>query len=220
MKKKLVIFGIGSIGQLVKLYFENDSQYEVAAFTLDDNFIKDPIFEGLKVHEFSNIEVKFPPLDYDMFIAIGYSDMNQNREKKFFEAKEKGYKLATFVSSRCTYLAQEQPGENTFIFENNAIQPFVKIGKNVIIWSSNIISHHSTIEDHIFISSHVSVGGHCLIKSNSFLGLNSTIGPNVIVAEKTLVGAGAVIVKNTITDKIYVAPKAIKLTINSAEIKL
>jgi acyl-[acyl carrier protein]--UDP-N-acetylglucosamine O-acyltransferase len=65
-------------------------------------------------------------------------------------------------------------GENCFIFEDNTIQPFVRIEDNVILWSGNHIGHHSTIKSHNFISSHVVVSGQCTIEPNCFIGVNST----------------------------------------------
>ena len=46
----------------------------------------------------------------------------------------KGYKLASYVSSKATLLNNRQFGENCFIFEDNTIQPFVKIGNNITLW--------------------------------------------------------------------------------------
>lgn len=66
-------------------------------------------------------------------------------------------------------------GDNCFVFENQTIQPFVKIGNDVIIWSGNHIGHHSMIGDHCFISSHVVISGNVKIEPYCFLGVNSSI---------------------------------------------
>ena len=44
---------------------------------------------GLPVHAFENIEEKFPPNEFSMFIALAYSEMNKKRTKFFNEAKRK-----------------------------------------------------------------------------------------------------------------------------------
>ena len=64
------------------------------------------------------------------------------------------------MSSRCSFLTQYPHGDNCFILEDNTVQPFVRIGSNVTLWSGNHIGHDSTIGDHCFISSHVVVSGH------------------------------------------------------------
>ena len=77
--------------------------------------------------------------------------------------KSLGYELVSYVSSRCSFLSQYPPGDNCFILEDNTVQPFVRIGSNVTLWSGNHIGHDSVIGDHCFISSHVVVSGHVSI---------------------------------------------------------
>jgi sugar O-acyltransferase (sialic acid O-acetyltransferase NeuD family) len=217
---KLIIFGNGDIAQIAKYYFQIDSPHQVVAFTLDKNYIKENTFEGLPVVPFEDIEKQYPPSEFQMFIAIAYGEMNKLRERKFYEAKLKGYHLVSYISSKCTYLSPYKCGENCFIFEDNTIQPFVQIKDNVTIWSGNHIGHHSIIHSHNFISSHVVISGHCEIESNCFLGVNSTIAHYVKIAKGTLIGAGAIITKNTEPDSVYVPAKSVKLDKKSFEFKL
>jgi len=218
--KKLIIFGSGDIAQIANYYFDIDSDYSIVAFTVDRAYIKSEDLEGKPIIPFEEITDKFPPDQYEMFIALSYSKLNTVRENKYNEAKLKGYTIASYISSKCSYLSQFPPGENAFIFEDNSIQPFVKIGHNVTLWSGNHIGHHSIIHDHNFISSHVVISGHCIVNSHCFLGVNSTLAHNVEVATKTIVGAGAVIVKNTEENSVYVAPRSVKLSKKSDEITL
>ncbi len=218
--KKLIIFGTEDIAQMARHYFINDSEYQIVAFTVDKEYQKSDELDGMPLIPFHEITTHFPPDSHDMFIALGYSKLNTNREKKFYEAKDLGYSLATYISSKCHYLSQFPPGENCFIFEDNTVQPFVHIKDNVILWSGNHIGHHSTIESHNFVSSHVVVSGHCVIKSNCFLGVNATIANNITIAEGTLVGAGALINKNTDPYGVYVVPRATKIKKRSDEINL
>lgn len=218
--KKLIIFGTGDIAQIANYYFEIDSEYEVLAFTVDKEYCKGDSFENKPLTSFEEITEKYGVDDYYIFIALSYSNMNQLRESKFKEAKQKGYKIASYISSKCTYLSQFQPGENAFIFEDNTIQPFVKIGDNVTLWSGNHVGHHSIIESHNFVSSHVVISGHCTIKSYCFLGVNATLAHKVTLAEGTLLGAGVVISKDTEENGVYVAPRSIKLDKNSFDLKL
>src|SRR5262249_56266907 len=117
---------------------------------------------------------------------------------KYHDAKARGYSLVSYVSSRCTYLSDRQPGENCFILEDNTIQPFVTIGNDVTLWSGNHIGHDSTIDDHCFVSSHVVISGHVHVGSHSFIGVNATIRNSITIAPRTLIGAGAIVMKDTI----------------------
>lgn len=202
MKKKLVIFGLGDLARMAIFYFNKDSDYEVAAFTVTNEYIKEKTYHGLPIVPFESIEISHPKEQYDLFIAIGYSYLNQLRARFYFEAKQKGYKLASYISSMATVLSEEI-GDNTFIFEDNTIQPYVKIGNNVILWSGNHIGHDSIIEDHCFITSHVVLAGWTLVGSYSFIGINATIKDKVKIGEKCVIGAGALITKNTQPGRIY-----------------
>jgi len=218
--KKLIIFGTGDIAQIANYYFNIDSDYEVVGFTVDKPYINGNTYEGLPLIPFEEITDKYPPVEYDMFIALSYSKMNKIREEKYFQAKNKGYKLASYVSSKATYLTQFKHGDNCFIFENNTIQPFVRLGNNVTLWSGNHIGHHSVIHDHNFITSHVVISGHCIVESNCFLGVNSTVGHKIVIKKETLLGAGVVVSKNTEEKSIYVPARSVKLNKTSDEIEL
>lgn len=215
--KKVVVFGRGLYTEIVNQYFKDDSDYEIVAFTLDDDYITSDIYLGLPMVKFSEVTDLYPPDKFDMFVSISYTEMNSLRERKYIEAKNKGYNLISYISSKCNFLTKEKIGDNCFIFEDNTIQPFVKIGNNVILWSGNHIGHHSVIHDHNFISSHVVISGQCIVKEKCFVGVNSTIGHKVILEKETLIGAGSVITKDTDECSVYVPAKSVKLNKKSNE---
>ena len=217
---KLVIFGRGPVAQIANDYFTDDSDLEVVAFCLDKKYIESASYEGKPMVCFEDIQELYPPEKHQMFIALSYTEMNKFRERKYLEAKEKGYRLTSYISSKCSYLSKYECGDNCFIFEDNTIQPYVKIGNNVTLWSGNHIGHHSVIKDHNFISSHVVISGHCTINSNCFLGVNATLGHQVVLAKGSLLGAGVVVSKNTEENGVYVAPRSVKLNKPSNKIKL
>jgi len=217
--KKVVVFGTTEFAEVVYFYLTNDSEYEVVAFTTHKQFITDKELFHLPVIPFENIESQFNSKDFSMFIAIAYSKMNKVRADLCEQAKQKGYELISYVSSKATTWADLSIGENCFIFENNVIQPFVKIGNNVIIWSGNHIGHHSTIHDHCFISSHVVIAGNVTIDPYCFLGINSTIRDGIKIARECLIGAGALILKDTQEKGVYTTDSAKRLSIESDKLK-
>jgi sugar O-acyltransferase (sialic acid O-acetyltransferase NeuD family) len=199
---KIVLFGAGDIARLADFYFSTDSEHEVVAFTVDAEYLTGETFLGRPLIPFDRIASIYPPSSFKMFVALSYAKMNQVREAKCHEARAAGYDLVSYVSSRCSFLTQYPIGDNCFILEDNTVQPFVRIGSNVTLWSGNHIGHDSTIGDHAFVSSHVVVSGHVQIGTNCFIGVNATIGNGITIAPFTLVGAGALIMKDT-------APRAV-----------
>ncbi len=193
--KRLVIYGTGLIAEVASFYFERETSYTIAAFTNAAEFITDETFHGHPLVPFEDIENRYPPADYDMFIALGYTKTNQVRQARYLEAKQKGYACATYISPKATYYGTPV-GENCFILENNVVQPFTRIGDNVTLWSGNHIGHHSTIKSHCFISSHVVISGNVVINENCFLGVNSTLRDNIELGDFTVVSSGAVVMKD------------------------
>ncbi len=207
-KAQVVIYGLGKFAQVAMHYLACDSPFEVVAFTADRAYMGGDSAFGLPAVPFEEVERAYPPDRYSMLVAIGYSGGNRLRAAKYYEAKAKGYRLITYVNSRTAMWGEVDIGDNCFIFENETIQPFVKIGNNVVIWSGNHIGHHSVIGDHCFISSHVVVSGGATIGPYSFLGVNSCIRDGIRIAKGSVVGMGAVIVKDTAEGGVYVGVAA------------
>ncbi len=197
MKKKLIIFGNHDTAELAHYYFKNDSDYVVEAFTADDKYVNKDTFDSLPLIPFSMISKEYPPSKFHFFVALTARNMNKNREQKYQKAKNLGYKVVSYISSKATYWPGTNFGENCFILEDNTIQPFVKLGNNITLWSGNHIGHHSIIDDHVFFTSHVVLSGHCKVESYSYFGVNSTIRDATKIAKGSFIAMGANVVKNT-----------------------
>ena len=138
-----------------------------------------------------------------MFVAIGFSGVNKARREVYEECKARGYELISYVNSRATCWGELVLGDNCFVFEENVIQPNVRIGNDVIVWSGNHIGHDSTIEDHGFIASHAVISGNVTIGESSFVGVNATFRDGIAVAPRCVIGAGALIMKDTVEGGVY-----------------
>lgn len=210
--KKIIIFGTGSFAELADYYFRTDAGYDVIGFVVTTQIkASNNTFKGKPVYSLENIRNILQPSEVDVFVAIGYRSMNLIRSDICKLVKKMGFKLTSFIHSKVTCSNNLKVGENTFIFEDNTIQPFVKIGNGVVLWSGNHIGHHSIIKDWVFITSHVVVSGHCIVEEYSFLGVNSTIVDEVIIGKKNLIGPGSIIQKSTGNEEVWVAEKAKKI---------
>jgi sugar O-acyltransferase (sialic acid O-acetyltransferase NeuD family) len=215
--KKLIIVGNGETALLAYEYFTFDSQYEVVAFSVEKDYMKDIYLNNLPVVPFEGLIDKFSIESHEIFIAVSSSNLNRLRTKFYLAAKEMGYSLASYVSSKAFLWPNVKIGENCFILENNTIQPFVEIGNNVTLWSGNHIGHRSVIKDHCFITSHVVISGFCVIKESSFIGVNSTISDNIIIERDCLISLGSVISKNTVEGAIYKGNPATKHKLSTSQ---
>jgi sugar O-acyltransferase (sialic acid O-acetyltransferase NeuD family) len=217
---KVVIFGAGDIARLAHFYFTTDTGHDVVGFTVDREYRREDTFLGLPLCDAEEVTTRFPPDEHEMFVALSYAKMNRVRADKYAAMRAGGYRLTSYVSSRCTYLAQTPPGDNCFILEDNTVQPFVTIGNNVTLWSGNHIGHDAVIEDHCFITSHVVISGSVRIGARSFIGVNSTLRNSITIAPATLIGAGSVIMKDTVEKGVYLPERAKLFPKSSDEIEL
>jgi len=202
-KEKLVIVGAGEFAQIAYEYFTYDSPYEVVAFSVEKEFIKDKELFELPVVPFEELENLYDPLKYKVFVAVTYTQLNRVRTRLYKEAKQKGFSAISYVSSKAFVWRNVGIGENCFIFENNVIQYHTQIGNNVIIWSGNHIGHRTQISDNCYIASHVVISGYCEIGENCFLGVNCSLNDRIKIAKDCIIGNGAVVTKDTEQGKVY-----------------
>lgn len=197
MKNKLLIFGNTNLADMANYYFEHDTDYQVVAFVVDDEYYSEGFFCGKPVIPFSRAKEEFTPDEYNLFVAIGYTDQNRIRERVYDRCRNLGYTLPSYISSKSTVFDTLVVGDNCFILEDNTIQPFAVIGNDVCLWSGNHIGHHAVIEDHCFITSHVVISGGVHVGKNCFIGVNSSLRDHISIGDHCLIGAGSWINKNT-----------------------
>jgi sugar O-acyltransferase (sialic acid O-acetyltransferase NeuD family) len=202
----MVIVGDSAFAEVAYEYFTHDSDMQVVGFVVEREYLKRTELFDLPVVALEDVDSHFAPAEHDFFAALVYTQLNRLRTRLYRSMKNKGYKAASYISSRAFVWPNVKVGEHCFVFEDNTVQPFSVIGNNVVLWSGNHIGHHSIIRDNCFISSHVVVSGFCDIGENCFMGVNSSIGNNVTVGADCLIGAGALVTKNLEVDSVVRGP--------------
>lgn len=201
---RLIVIGDGPFAEIAYEYFTHDSPHTVVAFSVEEAYLRRDRLFDLPVVPFEQIERTYDPADHAFFVAVTYTQANALRTRLYDAARHKGYAPASYISSRAFVWPNCRIGEHCFIFENNVVQPFVTIGRNVVLWSGNHIGHHSTINDHCFFSSHVVVSGLCEVGEYCFLGVNSTVADHVAIGHHCVIGAGALVLGNVPDDQVVV----------------
>ena len=215
---KVIIFGIQDFAELAHYYLSNDSEHEVVAFCVNNEYIPESnAFHGLPVVAFEEVEKLYPPHEFSFFAPLAPKKMNRLRENIYNQIKSKGYKLISYISSKATVF-NNKIGDNCFILEDNTLQPFTDIGNNVVMWSGNHIGHHGKIKDHVMFTSHVVLSGHCVVENYSFFGVNSTIRDGITIAAGSLIAMGACVTKNTEEWGVYKGNPAVKGNILSKDL--
>ncbi len=213
--KKLVIVGAGAFGEVALEYFTDDSDYTVVAFAVEREHIDDQMFCGLPVCALEDLPSEYPASDHHFFVAITYNELNRLRRRLYDQMVAQGYTPASYISSKAFVASSADIGTHCFVMEANVVQPRVRIGENVVLWSGNHIGHHSTIEEDCFVSSHVVVSGFCHVGRRSFLGVNATISNNISIGEDCWIGPTCNITSDTQPAQIFKMEKTEPARISS-----
>lgn len=206
-RRKLIIVGASSFAQIACEYFEEQSDYQVVAFAVENAYLKSDTIYGRPLIALEDAATKFHPDDHDAYVAVVYSQLNRLRTRLMNGAHAAGYQLASFISPRAYIASSAVIGPHAFVFENNVVQSFVNLGSNVVLWSGNHIGHHSTIEDNVFVASHVVISGGCRVGANSFLGVNVAVGNDIKIGRDCWIGPGVTLTSDVPDGTIVRAPE-------------
>jgi len=215
--KDLVIFGVGKIAQVIFYYAKEECGFNVVAFCVDEQYKTVESFQSLPVVSFENVEKQFSPENYNMFIAIGYHDLNKLRQQKCNEALAKGYDLVNIISPAANLPKNVAVGWNCFIMPPCFIHPCVQLKNDVFVFSGAMVGHHSVIEDHCWLTSSCNIAGNVHIGANSFLAINATIGHSVSIGKNCFIGANTLITKDLEEEKVVIAESTKPIRLNSSQ---
>jgi sugar O-acyltransferase (sialic acid O-acetyltransferase NeuD family) len=217
MKKDLIIFGTGKIADVIYYYASVECGFNVVAFSVDEAFITDTHFHGLPVIPFETLDKDRPAAMHDIFIAVGYQDLNKLRATKCEEARLKGYSLVSIISPKASIPGNVSIGENCFIMPPALVHPCVTIKSNVFVWSGAMVGHHTVVEDNCWLTSSCSISGNVSIGANSFLAVNATIGHSVKIGKDCFIGANALVTKDLGDEKVVIVESTKVLRLSSQQ---
>jgi sugar O-acyltransferase (sialic acid O-acetyltransferase NeuD family) len=209
--KKLVLFGNGDHASLCHYRITHETDYSVVAFTVDRPYMKEATLHGLPVVPWDEVALCYPPAEHEMLVTIGHVQVNELRAARYREARELGYRVASFVSPHARLWDGFPIGDNCIFHGNVEIQPYAHVGHNVNIGSGSIIGHNSTVGDHCFLSAGVLMAGNVTVGSHCFIGIGAVIRDNVVIAPSCIIGAGAVILSDIVEHGVYMTKPAYKL---------
>lgn len=215
--KPLILFGTGKIAEVLLYFFRHHSDREVVACTVDAPYMSGNEWRGLPVVPFDAISHEYPATQCDMFVALGYHDMNRLREKKCEEARALGYMLASYIHPDAGVPKDLVHGDNCFVMNQALIHPCVRLGNNVFVWSGAMVGHHSTIGDNCWLTSCANLSGSVSAGQNCFFAVNSTVGHNVTLGEACFLGANALVTKCADPETVFLAGSTSPFRLNSRQ---
>jgi sugar O-acyltransferase (sialic acid O-acetyltransferase NeuD family) len=214
MKEKILIYGDTDFAGQVMYSIENDSKYEVEAFTVHKEYRKSRLLYNLPVFDFEDIVMKYKPDEYKMFVAIGYKKMNTIREKIINLVRKSGYELINYISSS-SICKTKNLGVNIYIDDLCGIGEGAVIGDGCIFNMGAMIGHRCQIGNNVFFAGSVSLAGDIVIEDNCYIGNNTTIANGLIVKKQTFLGAATYLNKSTEPNLVYSGNPAKKYNMDS-----
>lgn len=190
--RRLAVFGIGQIADLVSFYFKNSNRI-IDCYIVDDMTIQTNKFMNRPIFQVTDFLLNHMPKSMDIFVAISYHHQNTWREKYFNLFQTKGYHNANYISDHAYIEKDVKVGTNCMILEGAVIQKSSEVVDNSFIWTGVQVGHHSVIGKNSFIGSGAVLMGCNTIGRNSHLSANCTIKDHVKIVDNSYILPGSVI---------------------------
>ena len=206
--KKILLAGNAITAEILFAYLRRDARYEVAGFTVDDEFVGEGSMGDYRTVGLSEAMSAFSPDTHRVIMAMGYNDLNRSRETMFGRLRAMGYGIETYIHPDARVYTDQPVGEGSVVLSGAVIEPHARVGANTMIWSNVTLAHHSSVDDHCWVAAGTVVSGQAKVLRNTFLGVNSTVVNAVTVGEFNIVGANALISRDTKPHSVHLARSA------------
>ena len=213
--KRVLLAGNSITAEIVAAHLRRDERYQVLGCVVDDEYADEGGVPGLETLKFSQLEAHYPADGVAFLMAMGYSDLNRNRENMYNRLKSKGYSVETYVHPDAKVYSEHPIGEGSLIFPGAIIEPHARVGADTLVWAGTVMAHHSSVGDHCWVAANSVISGQAEVKRNTFLGVSATIVNKVTVDEFCIIGAAALITKDTKPGSVHLARSAEPLRYSS-----
>lgn len=210
--KKLIVIGNQDFSRLLYTYLKEYDERHISAFAVNRQYMGNKSeFQNLPLIPLEELPNIYPPREYDAILGTGYSKMNDVRKSLFYQCKDLGYEIATFIHPTAIIDKNVTIGEGNVILENVVIQPFTRIGNGNLMWNTVTVSHDSLLGDFNTLAASSILAGFSELGNNCYLGNCSVVFNRAKVADYTLVGACAYIKRDTNPYDIIVPARCVTL---------
>lgn len=214
--QEVLLLGNSTTAEVLFKFLMADSRFKVIGFCAESSYIKDQSMCGLPVWPIENIEDYLPANDCKVIMACGYTQLNKLRSRLASVMLSKNFEIITYIHPDANYYGEEI-GWGGLLLPGCVIEPMVKIGNLVNVWSNCTIAHESILEDNCWVASGAVVAGKSKIGESSFLGVNSTIANNISVGKNNIIGSNTSIQKPTNDNEVYLSSNGEKLRYSATD---
>jgi len=206
-KKDLIIYGDSNYAQMIAHYFQTDSDYNIVAYCVDEEYYSKEEIDGIPVVTIETLSERFSTRTHHIFAAIGYKSVRTHK-KLFEKIAALSYPIASYISSQAHVDPSSKIGENCLILPGVILEPYTVIEKNCFVNSGAIVCHHAQVEAHSILAAGSLIGGYTKIGECSLIGFRAIVAELLQIAKETLLGAGSLLLNDTDSHTLYVGTPA------------
>lgn len=191
MKQKIILFGNGDVAEVLSHYISQ--QYDICAYTVDDEYATEETFNGKPLVKLSEVADTYSPDTYLVLCTVGFIDLNKVRESAYNKMKALGYRFANYIDEKACAIGYQSIGENNIILDNVSVQPGTTISNGNILWSGSVLAHGSIMEDFNWVTSGTTIAGNVTIGNRNFFGVNCSVSHTKTINNDCIIGANTLV---------------------------
>lgn len=197
-RSPVLILGTGAIAKDIADLIEEDGDYHIAGFVVD----QPPYVRGLEwfgkpiywVDELEDI-----PKDYLLLCCIA-----KMRKIQFIaRVKEMGFQFAQFIHSSSRVSEKVSVGEGIVVNGGVQVAAGAQLGDFVYINRGALIGHDTSIGAYSIISPGANIAGSVSIGSGTYVGIGAIIIERVKIGSNCFIGAGSLVTQD-VPDRVKV----------------
>jgi sugar O-acyltransferase (sialic acid O-acetyltransferase NeuD family) len=193
-RDKVVCVGGGGNAKVLIDIILNDNNYSLVGITeVAGNLFQEKI-NGIPVIGSDEVlprlfdeGVKFA------FVGMGTVGNTSERTKIYQKIEAIGFAPLTIIHPSAMIALTAELGKGGCFMAGAIINPYAKIGHNVIVNTGALVEHDCLINDHVCISPGAILGGEVTVGEQSFIGMGALIKQGVTIGRNIIIGMGAVV---------------------------
>ncbi len=203
---KNLILGGTAIARILRYQME-DAGLIVDGYCMSEEYQRKKQIESFderQIFAFERLNEIFGKGCFRVFLAVGYSDMNDGREALFHECEKYEYEIGTFVYPSVT-TDTVRIGIGNIILKGSFLGAFSTIGNGNIIWGAST-AHDGSLGDFNYLTGCM-IGGETCIGNHCFIGQQAVTREGIRIGSYCLIGQGAVLNKSIADNMVVMPPK-------------
>ena len=138
-------------------------------------------------------------------VAIGNND---DRKRLLEELISEGASIASVIHPSAVIAPTAIIEEGSCVLAGSILNPFVQIGKGVIINTKVSVDHHGVIGEYTHVAPGATLAGEVNVGSLGFIGTGATISNQINITSNVIIGAGGVVIADITKPGTYVGVPA------------